>query len=132
MRHKKQKLPKGEKDGGSVTAHPCTMGKNYALKGKQTAKTTSNVHAGDSLEGVGAASRDLAARGALPDPRHLTLGGVLAAEGASVLRVLGDLLVRNTPTSIIRTPPTAAAKRDRGADNTWGSRVKPGKGISSP
>lgn len=50
---------------------------------------------GNSLEGVGAARRDLLAGGALPDSGHLALGGVLAAEGASVLGVLGDLLNRD-------------------------------------
>lgn len=49
-----------------------------------------------SLERVGAARRDLPAGGALPDSGHQTLDRVLAAEGARVLGVLGDLRNRGS------------------------------------
>lgn len=49
----------------------------------------------NSLEGVGAARGGLLAGGAPPDASHLALGGVLSAEGARVLGVLGDLQVRD-------------------------------------
>lgn len=45
----------------------------------------------NSLEGVSTARGDLLAGTAPPDASHLAPGGVLAAEGARVLGVLGDL-----------------------------------------
>lgn len=56
-----------------------------------------------SLEGVGAASGDLLAGGALPDASHHALGRVLAAEGARVLGVLGDLHGRESGSSGVGT-----------------------------
>ena len=46
-----------------------------------------------SLEGVSTTRGDLFAGAALPDASHQAPDGFLAAEGARVLRVLGDLQV---------------------------------------
>lgn len=54
---------------------------------------SNNPQLKNSLEGVSTARGDLLAGAALPDASHLALGGVLAAEGARVLGVLGDLWV---------------------------------------
>lgn len=98
--------------GGGAKAHMTPLQENQA-----------GTREADSLEGVGAASRNLKAGGAPPDPRHLTLDGVLAAEGARVPGVLGDLLSRATHISVSRKQRRQPATRQRGT-KAGGLRVK--------
>lgn len=65
---------------------------------------SNNPQLKNSLEGVSTARGDLLAGVALPDASHLALGGVLAAEGARVFGVLGDLWVGRKEKKHTRNP----------------------------